>query len=116
MVNYLGVDHSELFVNNSDIARHLESMLWFTEKPLLRTAPIPLYLLSGLVHENNYKVVLTGEGGDEIFGGYNIFKEAKIRNFWAKYPDSKIRPILLAKLYPYIFKDNRLNDSLNRIF
>jgi len=116
MVNYLGVDHSELFINNTDIAKHLKSMLWFTEKPLLRTAPIPLYLLSRLVHESNYKVVLTGEGGDEIFGGYNIFKEAKIRNFWAKYPNSKLRPLLLAKLYPYIFKDNRLKDSLVEFF
>lgn len=116
MVNHLGVNHSELFINNSDIARNLKSMLWFTEKPLLRTAPIPLYLLSRLVHESGYKVVLTGEGGDEIFGGYNIFKEAKIRNFWAKFPQSKLRPILLAKLYPYIFKDNRLNDSLVEFF
>ncbi|MBS4034535.1 MAG: asparagine synthase (glutamine-hydrolyzing) [Ignavibacterium sp.] len=116
MVNYLGVDHSELFINNSDIAQNLESLLWFTEKPLLRTAPIPLYLLSRLVHKSGYKVVLTGEGADEIFGGYNIFKETKIRNFWAKYPDSKMRPALLAKLYPYIFKDKRLNDSLTEFF
>ena len=116
MVNYLGVDHSELFIKNSDIAGHIEKMLWFTEKPLLRTAPVPLYLLSRLVHQSGYKVVLTGEGGDEIFGGYNIYKETKIRNFWSKYPDSKIRPLLLAKLYPYIFKDNRLNDSLMEFF
>jgi asparagine synthase (glutamine-hydrolysing) len=116
MVNYLGVDHSEFYINDADIAKHLESMIWFTEKSLLRTAPIPLYLLSSLVHENNYKVVLTGEGGDEVFGGYNIFKEAKIRNFWAKYPESKCRPMLLAKLYPYIFKGNRLNDSLVEFF
>jgi asparagine synthase (glutamine-hydrolysing) len=116
MVNYLGIDHSELFINNSDIAQNLESLLWFTEKPLLRTAPIPLYLLSRLVHQSGYKVVLTGEGADEIFGGYNIYKETKIRNFWSKYPDSKLRPMLLAKLYPYIFKDKRLNDSLVEFF
>ncbi len=116
MVNYLGVDHSELLINNSDISEHLESMLWFTEKPLLRTAPIPLYLLSQLVHESGYKVVLTGEGADETFGGYNIYKETKIRNFWSKYPDSKVRPLLLAKLYPYIFKDSRLNDSIMEFF
>ncbi|MFO7525101.1 MAG: asparagine synthase (glutamine-hydrolyzing) [Ignavibacteriaceae bacterium] len=116
MVNYLGVDHSELYINNSDIADNLESLIWFTEKPLLRTAPVPLYLLSRLVLENKYKVVLTGEGADEVFGGYNIYKEAKIRNFWAKFPESKIRPTLLAKLYPYIFRDNRLNESLVEFF
>jgi asparagine synthase (glutamine-hydrolysing) len=64
----------------------------------------PLFLLSGLVRENEFKVVLTGEGSDEIFGGYNIYREAKVRHFWAQRPDSKIRPLLIQRLYPYIFK------------
>jgi len=90
MVDYLKVNHSEITASNSDIGSNLEDVLWHTEKPLLRTGPIPLYLLSNLVNQNGYKVVLTGEGADEIFGGYNIFKEAKIRKFWAKDPDSKL--------------------------
>ncbi len=116
MVNYLGVDHSEIVISNDDIAANLEDVLWHTEKPLLRTGPIPLYLLSKLVNQSGYKVVLTGEGADEIFGGYGIFKEAKIRNFWSKYPDSRLRPLLLARLYPYIFKDERLNKTLVAFF
>ncbi|HHJ06035.1 MAG TPA: asparagine synthase, partial [Anaerolineae bacterium] len=52
--------------------------------------------------QNNFKVVLTGEGADEFLAGYNIFKEAKVRRFWAKQPDSKLRPLLLKRLYPYI--------------
>jgi asparagine synthase (glutamine-hydrolysing) len=40
-----------------------------------------------------------------VFGGYNIFKEAKIRSFWARQPNSTLRPLLLQKLYPYIFKN-----------
>jgi asparagine synthase (glutamine-hydrolysing) len=70
---------------------------------MIRTAPAPLMMLSGLVRQSNFKVVLTGEGADEIFAGYNIFKEAKIRRFWARHPDSPCRPHLLKKLYPYIF-------------
>ena len=116
MVNYLGVNHSEIVISNDDIGTNLEDVLWHTEKPLLRTGPIPLYLLSKLVNQSGYKVVLTGEGADEIFGGYDIFKEAKIRNFWAKDPDSKLRPLLLARLYPYIFKDDRLNQTLIAFF
>ncbi|MCA9933481.1 MAG: asparagine synthetase B, partial [Anaerolineales bacterium] len=45
---------------------------------------------------------LTGEGSDEFLAGYNIFKEAKIRRFWARQPQSEIRPLLLSKLYGYI--------------
>jgi asparagine synthase (glutamine-hydrolysing) len=50
----------------------------------------------------NYKVVLTGEGADEVLGGYDIFKEGKIRQFWAKHPESILRPKLLKRLYPYL--------------
>ena len=42
------------------------------ERPILRTAPAPLISLSGLVAAAGYKVVLTGEGADEVFAGYDI--------------------------------------------
>ena len=116
MVDFLNVNHSEIIASNDSIGANLENVLWHTEKPLLRTGPIPLYILSGLVNQSGYKVVLTGEGADEIFGGYDIFKEAKIRNFWAKDPDSKLRPLLLGRLYPYIFKDDRLKQTLIAFF
>jgi len=68
----------------------------------LRTAPAPLFWLSKLVRENGFKVVLTGEGSDEFLGGYDIYKEAKIRAFWAAQINSKCRPLLLKRLYPYL--------------
>ncbi len=116
MVKFLKIDQSELYIKNEDVGNSLESVLWHTEKPILRTSPAPLFLLSSLVHNSGYKVVLTGEGADEIFGGYNIFKETKIRNFWSRYPESKMRPLLLCKLYPYIFKDKRLGNTLIEFF
>ena len=61
-----------------------------------------MMILSRLVRENNIKVVITGEGADEMLAGYNIFREAKIRRFWASQPGSSIRPLLLTKLYPDI--------------
>ena len=72
------------------------------KKPIVRTAPAPLYLLSKLVRESGYKVVLTGEGVDEILAGYDIFKETKIRRFLERCPDSKFRPSILKRLYPYL--------------
>ena len=68
----------------------------------LRTAPAPLFILSKLVRTEDFKVVVTGEGADEMMGGYDIFKEAKIRRFWARQPDSTWRPQLLKRLYPYM--------------
>jgi asparagine synthase (glutamine-hydrolysing) len=51
-------------------------------------------------------VVLTGEGADEFLGGYDIFKEAIVRQFWARQPDSTRRSRLLQRLYPHIDLSN----------
>jgi asparagine synthase (glutamine-hydrolysing) len=102
VVNYLGTDHSCINVEYAQIAQQLEATIWHTESPILRTAPAPMGMLSKLVHEQGYRVVLTGEGADEILGGYDIFKEAKVRQFWAKNPHSRFRPLLLSRLYPYM--------------
>ncbi len=59
-------------------------------------------MLSRLVRDSGFKVVMTGEGADEVFAGYDIFKEAKVRRFCAAQPNSKRRPLLLKKLYPYM--------------
>ena len=102
LIKYLDTDHSKIKCYSSDIADNFMDTIWHTEMPILRSAPVPMSLLSGLVHESKYKVVLTGEGADEAFGGYDIFKETKIRQFWAKNKDSNFRPALLKKLYPYL--------------
>ena len=69
-----------------------------------------------MVNQNGLKVVLTGEGADEVFGGYNIFKESKIRRFCARYPESQKRADLFSKLYPYIFENSRIRNSLQSFF
>jgi len=102
LIKHLDAKHSRIQSKNEDIGRNFLKTIWHTESPILRTAPVPMATLSGLVHNENYKVVLTGEGADEVLGGYDIFKEAKIRQFWAKYPESQIRPLLLKRLYPYL--------------
>jgi asparagine synthase (glutamine-hydrolysing) len=58
-----------------------------------------MFLLSKLVRDTGFKVVLTGEGADEFLAGYDIFKEDKIRRFWARQPESATRPLLMKKLY-----------------
>jgi asparagine synthase (glutamine-hydrolysing) len=100
MAEFLGTNHHQIQCSYKDIAENFPKVIWHTERPILRTAPTPLYMLSGLVRDNNFKVVLTGEGSDEILAGYDIFKETLVRSFWAKNPDSEWRPSLLRRLYP----------------
>jgi len=102
MVAALGTEHSALECTRTDIGAIFPEVIRHAERPVLRTAPAPLYLLARLVRDSGFKVVVTGEGADEVFGGYDVFKEAKVRRFWARRPHSAWRPALLRRLYPYI--------------
>jgi asparagine synthase (glutamine-hydrolysing) len=102
MAAYLGTKHHVVQATHNDIGNAFPDVIWHTEIPILRTSPVPMFLLSKLVRDQKFKVVLTGEGADEFLGGYDIFKEAKVRRFWAQNPDSKWRAALLKRLYPDI--------------
>ncbi len=109
--DFLGTDHRRALCRNTDIGRLLPEVIWHTETPILRTSPAPMYLLSQLVRDHGIKVVLTGEGADEFLGGYNIYKEDKVRRFWAREPSSTLRPLLLRRLYPYVVDLTRGGDA-----
>ncbi|MBN2175633.1 MAG: asparagine synthase (glutamine-hydrolyzing) [Bacteroidales bacterium] len=108
---YFNTHHTAFTCTSEEIGEKFLDTVLHAEFPILRTAPTPMYLLSRMVREKNIKVVITGEGADEMLAGYNIFKEAKIRRFWARQPQSAIRPLLLTKLYPYLpmMKNSRTN-------
>ncbi|TIM38192.1 asparagine synthase (glutamine-hydrolyzing) [Mesorhizobium sp.] len=102
MASALGARHRTVACQAGDIAGVFPEVIRFAERPIIRTAPAPLYQLSGLVRQAGLKVVLTGEGADEVFAGYDIFREARVRRFCARQPASRIRPQLFRRLYPYL--------------
>ena len=102
MVGHLGSEHTRVMCRKGDIAAVFPRLIAQVETPVLRTAPAPLMILAEHVRSQRFKVVLTGEGADEVFGGYDLFKEAKIRRFWARSPESAWRPKLLSRLYGYL--------------
>ncbi|HEX7601421.1 MAG TPA: asparagine synthase (glutamine-hydrolyzing), partial [Polyangiaceae bacterium] len=116
MASHLGTEHREIVVSRADIAACFEDVIVHTERPVLRTAAAPLFLLSRLVREHGTKVVLTGEGADEVFAGYDLFREAKVRRFWAQHPESKLRPRLLERLYPYLARSPVAQKSMAQKF
>ncbi len=114
---FLRTDHREVRCSAADIAGVFPDVLWHAERPVLRTAPAPMYILARLVRESAFKVVMTGEGADEMLGGYDIFKEAKIRRFWGRRPRSRWRPLLLKRLYPYMANlQNQPEEYLKAFF
>jgi asparagine synthase (glutamine-hydrolysing) len=113
---YFNTTHKAIQCSSGEIAESFPKVVWHSEIPLTRTAPTPMYLLSKLVRKNNIKVVITGEGADEMLAGYDIYKEAKIRRFWASQPNSRIRPLLLKKLYPYLPQMNNANPAILKLF
>jgi asparagine synthase (glutamine-hydrolysing) len=102
VARHLGTRHHVVHATQAAIGEVFPEVVWHAETPLLRTAPAPMFLLSRLVREHRLKVVLTGEGADEFLGGYDLFKEAKIRRFWAGRPESLARPALFGQIYPWL--------------
>ncbi len=116
MSAHLGSQHHEVVVSRADIAAAFPDACRFAERPILRTAPAPMFLLSRLVREHGIKVVLTGEGADEMFAGYDLFREGAVRRFWARAPRSEQRPRLLDKLYPYLARSPVSQRAMARAF
>lgn len=108
--------HTVQRIGRGDIAQVFPDVIRHTETPLVRTAPAPLYLLSRVVRERGIKVILTGEGSDEVFLGYDLFKEVVIRLLCARHPESRRPPRLFDGLYPGIAPDTRGGDFWRGFF
>jgi asparagine synthase (glutamine-hydrolysing) len=67
-----GADHHELIISPRDVPPILEKLAWHYDEPFGDTAAIPVYLLSQYARQS-VTVALTGEGGDELFGGYRRY-------------------------------------------
>jgi asparagine synthase (glutamine-hydrolysing) len=116
VVAALGTDHTAVRCKRADIGAAFPRAIWHAETPILRTAPTPLLLLADAVHRAGYKVVLTGEGADEVFAGYDLFKEAAVRRFALRHPGSPGPGRLFTRLYPYLPNAPALGSGLGQAF
>lgn len=112
----LGSVHHVVPIGVGDIAAAFPDVVRHAETPLVRTAPVPMYLLAHLTHQHDIKVVLTGEGADELFLGYDLFKEVSVRRFALRRPESRGRAALLDRIYPYLFSHGSAGEFWRRFF
>jgi asparagine synthase (glutamine-hydrolysing) len=99
IAGHVGVEHHVLEVTTETLLENLETCLWHVEAPLSDLAPVGKYLLSGLA-QKHVKVVLTGEGSDEVFLGYRVFREAAERDI----SFSSSRRALLSEWFSGFFR------------
>ena len=112
----VGSMHSVAAMRANSIAETFPSVIWHSETPLVRTAPVPMYHLAKLTKDSGIKVVLTGEGADELFLGYDLFKEVSVRRFCLRQPESRGRQRLFDRLYPYLVERGTGGEFWRRFF
>ncbi|WP_024905973.1 asparagine synthase (glutamine-hydrolyzing) [Robbsia andropogonis] len=98
---FLGTHHSAITIRHDDIVENFPQAIYHSEMPAFRTAFVPMFLLSDAVRAKGIKVVLSGEGADEAFLGYDLFKETQLRTNWNAY-DNEERKRQLSRMYPYL--------------
>lgn len=112
----IGSMHSIASMGANAIADCFPDVIWHAETPLIRTAAAPMFHLARLTKSAGIKVVLTGEGADELFLGYDLFKELQVRRFCLRRPDSTTRPQLFDRLYPYLVDRGNGGEFWRRFF
>lgn len=68
-------DHTEIHITANDVLKYVEKVNFHHGEPFADAANIPLYLMTSMI-KDDVKVVLQGDGGDELFGGYSHYKSA----------------------------------------
>lgn len=100
----LDTEHHVVRIGRHEIAESFREVVHHSESPLVRTAPVPMALLAKAAREQGITVVATGEGADELFWGYDLFKEVVVRRQALRDPAALDR---LDLLYPHLADRSR---------
>lgn len=80
MAEFAGAQFNPLMITQQDLAKNFIESIWHCETIVINPHSVAKYILSKTVRDSGYKVVLTGEGSDEILGGYPHFRQDILLN------------------------------------
>lgn len=93
---HIGSEHHEVFSDKATFLDAVHRSFDILDEPIADTACAPLLLLSELARANGVKVMLGGEGADELFLGYRVWWDAhRVYQFWNRLP-KPLRPLAAA--------------------
>ncbi|MEU6351085.1 asparagine synthase (glutamine-hydrolyzing) [Streptomyces sp. NPDC047072] len=91
VARHVGTRHSAIAISTVDVVENFPAAVHHAEVPVFRTALVPMYLLSRHVRDAGIKTILSGEGADEAFLGYSLFRETMLRASWHRLSDEERR-------------------------
>ncbi|MEE2620901.1 MAG: asparagine synthase (glutamine-hydrolyzing) [Chloroflexota bacterium] len=109
---YFKSNHNEIMIDEKSIIDNIENAIWHMDEPNANSSLVPNYLLAKNASKSN-KVVLSGEGGDEVFGGYDRYKSIRIIDKFTHIP-RKVRKTILNLIPNSILNEKnkfRLGDA-----
>ena len=110
----VGSIHTASVIEMDTIAQSFPNVLWHTETPLLRTGPVLMYHLAKVTKECGVRVVVGGEGADELFLGRDVFRENSVRRFCLRRPESVYRQRLFDRIDAQLSQCHSGGQTLTR--
>ena len=113
VARHFGTEHHELNVEHAELVDTLQTLVYHYDEPFGDPASFPLYLLSRFAREH-VKVVLSGDGGDELFGGYRRYSADRLAPLYQCLPGFLTRQVIpgLAGRLPRLRRTKRTLETL----
>jgi asparagine synthase (glutamine-hydrolysing) len=114
VADHFGTDHHELIVKSADMTKYWPLLTWHRDEPVSEPSDIGVYLISKLARQH-VKVVLSGEGGDELFAGYPKYVVDWLARYYHVLPESVRYQVIIPLIERLPYSMRKLKQAARNI-